>query len=711
MARQCAFLMAAAVSTLGPNTTGVGGRALLVGLALWAIYRLATRSSSAVALVGDALCTAAVGAVLPLVAVDAHVTHPVSVAQAVVGVCLASLGVQLPVGWSLAALLLEVGAYAVGSSASAGWHPMALANELVPILCGWLTATALREAIRWVANTADHAHLLRLEAEIANGVAEARRKADREQLALLHDTAAATLLLAGTEARAPVDRLAAQAARDLTLLEATPITDPSAPIDVVPLLRDEARFLDCPAELTGLDHLWLDGELARAICAASREVMNNVDRHAHATSVTIYAGAHRLEIADDGCGFTSSQSHGHGINESIVARMRRAGGDARIRSIPGQGTVVELRWHDEPGLPDPHDCHDDTESFVHGVAAAYRLWLITTGIVLLSVALLRGPLSGHQLWLEVGLAVAAAVCTSTAAPSRLREARWTVWVITAALVGISAAQHAALADSELLTKAYWSIGAISFCLLPFLVHVPLARSLALLLTAWVIPATIDLHRDPAVHMVVYLGVAAIAFFIPQVALCVLSGSIRDALRLARKEDLARLRVDTKEAIDAAMQAECIRRYSDTVDRLIPLLRTLSRGGPITDEFRRRSRAECERLRTLFDEPTPHAALLAERVQSLIDDAARRGVTVTAHVDGDLPTLSSDTADQVLDQVAVALEHAVSWARVVLTGAQAEVDVSVVCDVVRPPGVDFGRPEGRSDVLVAEDTMWLTLRAG
>ena len=611
----------------------------------------------------------------------------------------------------MAALLLEVAAYAVGSSASAGWNAMVLADELVPIVCGWLTAVALREAIRWVANTADHAHSMRLDAEIANGIAEARRKADREQLALLHDTAAATLLLVGTEARAPLDRLAAQAARDLTLLQATPITDPSAPIDVVPLLREEACYLNCPVELTGLDHLWLDGELARAICAASREVMNNVDRHAHATSVTIYAGAHRLEIADDGCGFTSSRSHGHGIDESIIARMRRAGGHARIRSNPGQGTVVELEWHDEPGPAEPTNSHDDTESFVRGVAAAYRLWLITTGIVLLSVAILRGPLSGHQLWLEVGLATAAAVCTSAAAPSRLREARWTVWVITAALVGISAAQHAALADSELLTNAYWSIGAISFCLLPFLVHLPLARSLALLVTAWVIPALVDLHRDHSVHMFVYLGVAAIAFFVPQVALCVLSRSIRDALRVARKEDQARLGVDTKEAIDAAMQAECVRRYSDTVDRLIPLLRTLARGGPISEEFRRRSRAECQRLRTLFDESTPHAALLAQRVQTLIDDAEQRGVTVTAHVDADLPTLSRDTAEHVLGQVAVALGHAGTWARVVLTGAQAEVDLSVVCDVVRSPGGDFGRPQGRSDVLVAEDTMWMTLRAG
>jgi histidine kinase/DNA gyrase B/HSP90-like ATPase len=711
VARQCAFLLAAAVSTLSPTTAGLRGTAFLTGLAMWAIYRLTTRSSSRIAIAGDAVCIAAVGAVLPLVATDPEVTHPVSVAQAVVGVSLASLGVQLRVGWSLAALLLGVVGYAIGSSASAGWHVPVLANELVPILCGWLVAVTLREAIERVANTADQAHLNRLDAEIANGIAEARRKADREQLALLHDTAAATLLLVATEARAPVERLAAQATRDLALLEATPIEDPSAPIDVIPLLREEASYLDCPVELTGLDHLWLDGEFARALSAASREVLNNVDRHAHASSVTIYAGRHRLEITDDGRGFTADCSHGHGIDESIVARMHRAGGHARINSVPGHGTTVDLHWQDGPGPTEPANSSDETESLVRSVTAAYRLALITAGVVLLAVAILHGPLSGHQLWVEVGLAVAAAICTSAAAVTRLREARWTVWVVTAALVGISAAQDAALDNSELLTYAHWSIGAISFCLLPFLVHLPAVRSLAILVTAWVIPAMVDLHRDHSPNTLVYLGVAAIAFFVPQVALCLLSSSIRDALRLARRENQARLRVDTKDAIDAAMQAECIRRYSDTVDRLVPLLRTLSRGGPITDELRRRSRAECRRLRTLFDESTPDAALLAERIQSLIDNAEQRGVTVTAHVDSDLPKLSRDTTEHVLGQVAMALEHAVTWARVVLTGAQAEVDLSVVCDVVRAPGDDFRRQPGRPDVLVAEDTMWMTLRAG
>jgi hypothetical protein len=692
-----------------PAVPGSPGMALAAALAIWAIFRLATRSRSPMAIAGDLGLTAIVGAAIPVLAMAP--SEAISVPQAVVGVSLASLGIQLRVAWSLAALVIGVGAYVWGAAALVGWNTAVLLNEVLPIIGGWLVAVVLHEAIGRVADTADHAHRNRLAAEVATGIAQARREADREQLALLHDTAAATLLLVAHEALVPSERLAAQASRDLALLIARPLPDPSAPVDVIALLREETAWLGLPVLLTGLDHLWLDGELGRALSSASREALNNVDRHACARSVTIYAGGRRLEITDDGCGFVTGPTRGHGIRESIVARMCRAGGSARIRSVPGQGTTVELRWHDDPAVAEPVDSSDDTEQLVRRVTSSYSLALMSSGLVLLTVGVVRGLSSGHPAGIQFGLAAAAALCTLAAAPRMLREGRWSMWVAAATLAGIAIAQHELLDDTEIRTYADWSLGAVGFCLLPFLVRLPAAYSRTILSALWTILALVDLARDPSLDTVAYIGVAAAAFFVPQVAACSFSRLVTDALRQARRENRTRLRVETRDAVAEAMQSDCIRRYSDTVDRLVPLLRALSAGCSITGELRHQARTECRRLRTLFDQSEPESTVLAERIHSLIGKAEDRGVDVTAHVGADLPDLPEAAAEHVLGHVDRALEQAQSWARIILTAAQAEVDLSVVCDVGGTSGDELRRSNSGSEVVVADDTMWMTIRAG
>jgi hypothetical protein len=233
-----------------------------------------------------------------------------------------------------------------------------------------------------------------------------------------------------------------------------------------------------------------------------------------------------------------------------------------------------------------------------------------------------------------------------------------------------------------------------------------------LVAVWAPSAILDVIREPSGAMVAYLGLGAASFLIPQIAACLFNTSIWDGLSEARRENDARLRLKTKEAISEAMQSERIRRYSDTVDRLVPLLRTLSRGGPITEELRRQARAESRRLRGLFDESGPEATPLSQRIQSLIGKAEERGVNVSAYVDSDLPTLPLDTAEHVLSHVDAALDQASTWARLILTAAApTEVDLSVVCDVSNKPRAALRQPPGGMEVVVAEDTMWMTLRAG
>jgi signal transduction histidine kinase/phage shock protein PspC (stress-responsive transcriptional regulator) len=87
----------------------------------------------------------------------------------------------------------------------------------------------------------------------------------------------------------------------------------------------------------------------RPIVAAAAEAMANAAQHSGASSVSVYVecsdGVVDAWISDQGSGFDESAvpDDRKGIAESIRARVRRAGGEARIDATPGVGTEVHLR--------------------------------------------------------------------------------------------------------------------------------------------------------------------------------------------------------------------------------------------------------------------------------------------------------------------------------------------------------------------------------
>lgn len=98
----------------------------------------------------------------------------------------------------------------------------------------------------------------------------------------------------------------------------------------------------------------LDDEL-RALLAAGREATVNAAKWSGATSVSIYVEVEPKRVSmfvrDRGAGFDSDAIAGDrkGIAESIRGRMQRNGGTAVIRSVPGEGTEVELSLPRHPG--------------------------------------------------------------------------------------------------------------------------------------------------------------------------------------------------------------------------------------------------------------------------------------------------------------------------------------------------------------------------
>lgn len=172
----------------------------------------------------------------------------------------------------------------------------------------------------------------------------------------LHDSVLQTLALIQKRAGDPgeVARLARSQERELRawLFDA----DPSAPEETLTFFSALARAAGEVEDLHGVtirpvtvgEDLAFTGATEPVVMAA-REAMVNAAKHAGVDHVDVYAenlaGELAVFVRDRGRGFDPAAvpADRHGVRDSIVARMGRAGGSAHIAAVPGEGTEVELR--------------------------------------------------------------------------------------------------------------------------------------------------------------------------------------------------------------------------------------------------------------------------------------------------------------------------------------------------------------------------------
>lgn len=182
-------------------------------------------------------------------------------------------------------------------------------------------------------------------------VAAARRADEREHLAAIHDTAAATFHAIGAgvvTGREPW--LTKQLANALE--EITGSSGRRGLTDLVPLLDDVVRHSPVAVDLSAPETVPLPAAVAGAMCRATREALLNVARHAGVGAATVRlvrrAGGTTVEIADRGAGFDPDRVpvHRRGIALSLVDRMAGVGGRATVTSSVGGGTRVRLEWPD-----------------------------------------------------------------------------------------------------------------------------------------------------------------------------------------------------------------------------------------------------------------------------------------------------------------------------------------------------------------------------
>lgn len=697
----------AAVAT-GEVAAHPSGLLLLILLGLWSVYRLATRSPLWQFTAADFCWIVAVGCSVGMIVGGTAAFETHNAAQTIVGVALATFVIEIRPGLATPMAVVIVSAYAWGTAQVVGWGDVGRVTDLYYLVAGWAATTAIRMMSWRIAGAVDRAHDERQAAEIARSVSAARRNYDREQLALLHDTAAATLLMVGQGAQVADERLAAQARRDLELLENPPWASPAVTVDIVEALRTETAHLRTAVQFTGRRQLWLRGDLAGAIVSAAREVTNNVDRHAHANTIRIDFAEDRVTIADDGIGFTPGAGlSGHGIRASVVGRMNRVGGSGSVLSTPAKGTVAELSWPADRPISASVDAATGADRLIGRLRAAYTLALTAYAIVGLVPA--APPLTAYERHSDVQLVLIAltGLCALSSLPAVFYRDPRPAWVAACVLAVISFVQPALLTTRELTTHANWAPAAVGFCLLPLLLRWDTRRAAGTLLAYWCGPAVISFVRDPGKPMLVFLGLSLAGTLVPQMFATMFSSWAARAAGDARAERDNLVQVVTAEEVAGALQADHLKRYADIMAGVVPLLRALSRGEPVTPEMRRQARAESRRLRTLFDRLRADHPLLFE-IRSLIEAAEDRGVEVTVHFDGELPPYDPPDVDRIVRQVEQVIALAAVSARVVVTAAADEITVSVVCEV---SPADTGRDidvDG-AELMWSGQTVWLTIR--
>jgi signal transduction histidine kinase len=100
----------------------------------------------------------------------------------------------------------------------------------------------------------------------------------------------------------------------------------------------------------------LPDETETCLFRIAQEALTNIARHSGAkrASITLESGSDgiRLSVEDDGRGLDAAAGNGRGMGlTGIRARARSAGGEANVRSRPGEGVVIEVR------VPLCHEAH------------------------------------------------------------------------------------------------------------------------------------------------------------------------------------------------------------------------------------------------------------------------------------------------------------------------------------------------------------------
>ncbi|ONK12467.1 ATP-binding protein [Streptomyces sp. MP131-18] len=639
----------------------------------------------------------------------------------VVAISFVAVSYQLthpPVTGALVAVHLCLADLAGAALANPGTWP-----EAVPVIAWVLVEAALARVLFGLvlreSRAADAALAGAAAARKDLEIAEARRAAEREHLAVLHDTASATLLMASLPG-SPVSRgdLRTQAARDLDRLlagqaaagEADVARELTAELAAHPGLTVTARLAD--------DLGTAPGAAVAGLRDGMGEALRNVARHAGVTAAAVTAERTgptlRVTVADEGVGFDPAAvpTYRQGLKLSVTGRMAAAGGHAAVASRPGRGTTVRLTW---PGEGAPGAAEGEELIGRHLFRGLRHAGLIILAAIHFGLVLptLLGDLSGYRypLLQLVPFGVLTAVVAVTAVfvvRGRPWPRRWAPLAL-AAVFAASVAATSQLPSIDFLTFPHWSFMETGWFGVVLLGHRGLRAVGAFIgchLTVMIVQllaAGVPARADAA-----GMAVSALAVCGFQVAVVLGTGLLRargDAIgAAARDRETMRIRA----AAAAHIHADQRERYRALHATVFPLLTALAEDSadPADEEVRRACAREATRLRRLFAESDYAADQLIHELRACIDVAERNGVTVQLAVRGEPRGLPQDVRRALTDPVITALAAARRTARATVVRAPGQVRVGIVIDVPEAPiaagpagGVRIRRVSGEGRLFV------------
>ncbi|WP_433324577.1 sensor histidine kinase [Spirillospora sp. CA-294931] len=542
-------------------------------------------------------------------------------------------------------------------------------------------------------------------------LAAARRADERDYLADLHDTAAATLLMVGTGAagsRAPW--LARQAHRDLDVLSGQAgVTAGDAD------LREMLGVLARRGPLTV--SLWAEGALripsapALAICRSVQEALVNVARHAGVDSAAILARSHgdavSVEVVDRGRGFDPDAlgPQRRGVARSIVERMARTGGRATVTSQRGQGTRVRVEW--SPGARREHGARSSGLTAFNLLRALRIAMLLVTMTTLLAwgplmhrgdTGLYRSP--GLQIVLYS--VVAAVTALSGIWVLRGRPLRGWRWPLLAVVFAATALGTADVRPEHLGSSAHWEFGQATWFGVLVLMELRLGLVVAVLVAdfAWSLGVLAVAGQAGAASIGLLVN-AGVIMWACQLAFVTSARALRRLADVAAENSALDERARTETAVAEQLHHDRQARYAELARTAVPLLRSLASGlfDPADPKVRRACMLEAARMRRLLAENEDVPDPLLHELGACVDLAARRGVDVTfVRRGGRAPVETVEVRRALVEPVMTVLASAVGTARVTLVAGKAAVTVSVIAEL--PPGERAPERAGHEAITIS-----------
>ncbi|WP_369687782.1 sensor histidine kinase [Streptomyces somaliensis] len=383
-------------------------------------------------------------------------------------------------------------------------------------------------------------------------------------------------------------------------------------------------------------------EVAAACAGAAVEALRNV-RHAGAAHVAVrLTGDHRgleLTVADDGRGFAPGRVRrtALGLRDSVVRRMADVGGTADVRSRPGHGTTVRLRW----SAP-ARDARDGARARPRGqrevlraavgdvrgpLAAVCLPYLLVMAVVAVFQTAGTPALSGHLLWY---LALAAATCVLIRRADRRIDGRVALPLLAVAVVGAVGCLPVLPAEAVADYRS-WPIGAVT-PLLTLLVIVRPVHQTVLALVCEEVGIVVLTALDPpgagsAASTVVMVlpamlspATGVVMGLIIRRTLVTLGGAVLDVHR-------HRTAVVAAESAARAGAEQHRRRLREIDAQIVPFLRSVA-SGDAPDPAAVRARAD--RLARSVRDELHLPGVLDGPLRDLVGRAREAGCEVTIH---------------------------------------------------------------------------------